>query len=224
MLPSIRDKEKKRLEIARTLAACYFDESKNSSSSLQIKSNESPLNAILPSLKVSSQPSTLSGVPSKTGITNLDETSTRDVASMKQKRLKSTLTMMKKSEYIYNMEREKSLITEYNLTKMEKELEKISLKDFNRINIIIELVSTHLKAALFGCDVDIGICTDSSLKEIEYFGDINYVRKLPRKDGITAFTCIDRKEIVVEVVSILNDSFTFIFMLSHTVGNWEIKV
>lgn len=188
MLPSIRDKEKKRLEIARSLAASYFDDSKLLISS-QLQSQSTI--ATLPSLKVS--------------------TPDNSFDSLRQKRLKSTLKMMKKSEHIYNMEVEKKLITEYNLNIVEKELEKISSKDYNRINIIIELVVTQLKAALFGCDVDIGICTDSSLKEIEYFGDRNYVRKLPRRDGITAFTCIDRKEIVLEVIDYFSTLIAFIF-------------
>ena len=94
------------------------------------------------------------------------------------------------------------MITDFNFLTLDTELSKLAANENNKISFIVDMLMKHLKSALFGCDFDIGICTDSSLKEIEYFGDSNYIRKVHRKNGITSFTCIDRKTIIFEVILI----------------------
>ena len=52
--------------------------------------------------------------------------------------------------------------------------------------------------ALFGCEADVGICSDSSAKMVEFFGEANYRRKVRRGESV-CFSAMDRREVVVSV-------------------------
>ena len=212
MLPSLnnrhgREKNDKRMDIARRLAAEYLGEKKLPSSSTK-PDNEADLKASI--LSASSSLPTLRVVAGNP----LDRTSqlqdslkdgrftsqSHDSLSQDRRSKTSTTKHMKDTDKVYNMALEKKMITDFNFLSLETELSKLSANENNKISLIVDTLMKHLKSTLFGCDFDIGICTDSSLKEIEYFGDSNYIRKVQRKNGITSFTCIDRKTIIFEVI------------------------
>ena len=50
--------------------------------------------------------------------------------------------------------------------------------------------------------MDIGICTDANATEIEFFGN-DYKRKIRKRDEASAFLCIEKNDVVLEVLSIL---------------------
>lgn len=194
MLPSInnhtRQKGDRRLEIARRLAAEYLSGNK-------LSSTTSDFTSLSPSTQLSaSLPSLDSRLVNSIGLSKEEDVGQREEPLTKKK---SKLKQMKKNDLVYNMELEKKMISGYHFLGLENELEKLANKDYNKISIIVQIIARHLKAALFGCDIDIGICTDASLKTIEYFGDSNYIRKLQRRNGMTCFTCIDKKTVIYEV-------------------------
>lgn len=96
------------------------------------------------------------------------------------------------------MKTELRLITERNIEIMHNELARLSKRENLKFSALVEMIDQHMQLALFGCSVDIGICTDSTAKVIEFFGDPNYRRKVRRGDS-NVFTAIDRRDIVVEV-------------------------
>ncbi len=99
---------------------------------------------------------------------------------------------------VYSMKTELRLITERNIEIMNIELAKLAKRENLKFSALVEMIDRHMQLALFGCSVDIGICTDSTAKVIEFFGDPNYRRKVRRGDS-NCFTAIDRKDVVVEV-------------------------
>jgi hypothetical protein len=99
---------------------------------------------------------------------------------------------------VYSMKTELKLITERNIEIMHNDLAKLSKRENLKFSALVEMIDQHMQLALFGCSVDIGICTDSTAKVIEFFGDPNYRRKVRRGDS-NCFTAIDRKDVVVEV-------------------------
>ena len=54
--------------------------------------------------------------------------------------------------------------------------------------------------------MDIGICTDANATEIEFFGN-DYKRKIRKRDEASAFLCIEKNDVVLEVLSILFINF-----------------
>jgi hypothetical protein len=99
---------------------------------------------------------------------------------------------------VYSMKTELKLITERNIEIMHNDLAKLTKRENLKFSTLVEMIDQHMQLALFGCSVDIGICTDSTAKVIEFFGDPNYRRKVRRGDS-NCFTAIDRKDVVVEV-------------------------
>lgn len=99
---------------------------------------------------------------------------------------------------VYSMKTEMRLITERNIEIMNNELAKLSDRENLKFSALVQLIDHHMQMALFGCSIDIGICTDSTARVIEFFGDPNYRRKVRRGDS-NCFTAIDRKDVVVEV-------------------------
>lgn len=142
----------------------------------------------------------------------------KDVKSRKKNIM---IKMTTSDSDVYSMELEKKMITEYNLSLFSDELDKISSKNFKKIASIVDIVLSHLNKAFFGCDIDMGICTDVNLKEIEYFGANKYIRKMSRKDGITCFTCMDKRDLIVEVQVCY---FLICLDIHCFVGNWCFEV
>ncbi len=101
---------------------------------------------------------------------------------------------------VYSMKTEMRLITERNIEIMNNELAKLADRENLKFSALVQLINHHMQMALFGCSIDIGICTDSTARVIEFFGDPNYRRKVRRGDS-NCFTAIDRKDVVVEVYS-----------------------
>ena len=118
----------------------------------------------------------------------------------REKGLKRTLLLISDPQCnaIYSMKTELRLITERNIEILNLELNKLAKRENLKFSTLVSLIDQHIHLALFGCSVDIGICTDSSAKVIEFFGDPNYRRKVRRGDS-NCFTAIDRKDVVVEV-------------------------
>ncbi len=123
------------------------------------------------------------------------------------KRRKKTLKLINnaKSNEIYGMEIEKQLISERNIQILHEELLRLADLDSVKLGTLVELVTEHLQVhtflngmgvwkcyrffvclqmALFGCEADMGICTDSGARMIEYFGDANYRRKVKRGESV----------------------------------------
>ena len=103
---------------------------------------------------------------------------------------------------VYSMKTELRCITERNIEILHLELAKLSKRENLKFSTLVEIIDRHMQMALFGCSLDIGICTDSTAKVIEFFGDQNYRRKVRRGDS-NCFTAIDRKDIIVEVSSLI---------------------
>lgn len=99
---------------------------------------------------------------------------------------------------VYSMKTELRLITERNMEILHTELDKLSERENIKFSALVEMIDRHMQLVLFGCSIDVGICTDSTAKVIEFFGDPNYRRKVRRGDS-NCFTAIDRKDLVVEV-------------------------
>ena len=236
MLPSLNSRHSrgknndKRLDIARRLAAEYLGEKKQPSSSTKQDAAD-----LQPSHSILSASSSLPTLQNTAG-NPLDKSTllqdgsysnsqNHDSQAQMAKRSKMSSTKhMKNTDKVYNMALEKKMITDFNFLTLETELSKLLAKENNKISLIVDVLMKHLKTSLFGCDFDIGICTDSSLKEIEYFGDSNYIRKVQRKNGITSFTCIDRKTIVFEVIFIShNDDNGFVIFPFYVNINRQLE-
>eukprot|EP01032_Pedospumella_encystans_P020196 gene20196-22949_t len=82
---------------------------------------------------------------------------------------------------------------------LHADLSRLSERDNIKFSALVEILDRHMQLVLFGCSIDIGICTDSTSKVIEFFGDPNYRRKVRRGDS-NCFTAIDRKDLVVEAI------------------------
>lgn len=102
------------------------------------------------------------------------------------------------SNAVYSMKTEMKLITERNIEILQLELNKLTKRENLKFSSLVEIIDQHMQLALFGCSIDIGICTDSTAKVIEFFGDPNYRRKVKRGES-NCFTAIDRKDLLVEV-------------------------
>jgi hypothetical protein len=109
---------------------------------------------------------------------------------------------------IYSMKTEMRLIMERNIEILEKELERLSTRENLKFSALVQIIDHHMRMAFFGCSVDIGICTDSTARVLEYFGDPNYRRKVRRGDS-NSFTAIDQDDVVVEV------SFLSVFFFAY---------
>lgn len=118
----------------------------------------------------------------------------------KEKSIKRTLKLIgdPQSNAVYSMKTELKLITERNIEILQLELDKLSKRENLKFSALVEIIDQHMQLALFGCSIDIGICTDSTAKVIEFFGDPNYRRKVKRGES-NCFTAIDRKDLLVEV-------------------------
>lgn len=118
----------------------------------------------------------------------------------KEKGLKRTLKLIgdPESNAVYSMKAEMKLITERNIEILQLELSKLAKRENLKFSSLVEIIDQHMQLALFGCSIDIGICTDSTAKVIEFFGDPNYRRKVKRGES-NCFTAIDRKDLLVEV-------------------------
>ena len=118
----------------------------------------------------------------------------------KEKSIKRTLKLISDPQCnaVYSMKTELRLITRRNMEILHTELNRLSERDNIKFSTLVEILDRHMQLVLFGCSIDIGICTDSTSKVIEFFGDPNYRRKVRRGDS-NCFTAIDRKDLVVEV-------------------------
>lgn len=121
-------------------------------------------------------------------------------AQQKEKRFRSTLKLIgdHQSNALYSMKTELRFITERNIEKLQNELANLANKENIKFSSLVEVINGHMQMALFGCSIDIGICTDSTTNVIEFFGDSNYRRRVKRGES-NCFTAIDQNEIVVEV-------------------------
>lgn len=118
----------------------------------------------------------------------------------KEKSIKRTLMLISDPQCnaVYSMKTELRLITRRNMEILHTELGRLSDRDNIKFSALVEILDRHMQLVLFGCSIDIGICTDSTAKVIEFFGDANYRRKVRRGES-NCFTAIDRKDLVVEV-------------------------
>ena len=118
----------------------------------------------------------------------------------REKSIKRTLKMMldPQTNAVYSMKTELRLITERNIEILQNELVQIAQREKLKFSSLVEILNYHFSMTLFGCSIDIGICTDSTAKVIEFFGDPNYRRKVKRGES-NCFTAIDRKDVLVEV-------------------------
>lgn len=134
----------------------------------------------------------------------------------KEKSIKRTLKLISDPQCnaVYSMKTELRLITERNMEILHNELGKLSVRDNIKFSTLVEIIDRHMQLVLFGCSIDIGICTDSTAKVIEFFGDPNYRRKVRRGDS-NCFTAIDRKDLIVEVRLPTSARFSALF-LYHT--------
>jgi hypothetical protein len=119
--------------------------------------------------------------------------------SKREQSLLRTLQLIRdpKSNAIYTMKNELRFITEHNIEQLKEALDKMALHENIKFSALVELMTHHLGLMLFGCSIDIGICTDSSAKVIEFFADPNYRRKVARGES-NCFLALDREDVVVE--------------------------
>ncbi len=123
------------------------------------------------------------------------------IVKLKTKRNARSLMLMKSANQIYSIETEKRMIEEHNLEHLCRVLGKLSDQPALNLGEFVKAVVTHLKAAFFGCNIDLGICTDSSGSSIDFFGDASlYKRRIDRKHypNHACFVCIDTRQQVVE--------------------------
>lgn len=101
-----------------------------------------------------------------------------------------------KNYQLYSMEAERKLISSNNMNELINCIATSAAKGFN-MRILGIILKERLQMALFGCDVNVGICKDAIGSIIEFVGDVNYVRKALRGKS-SVFECIDQKDIVLQ--------------------------
>lgn len=131
----------------------------------------------------------------------MEEQERRKLAAERRAReIKRTLKLVKdpRSTKVYSMPIEMRFITERNIELLLRQLDNLHKKENVSFSKLVDVLTEHFRMALFGCSVEIGICTDSNASVLQYFGDPNYVRKVKRGFS-NAFTALDQRQIVVEV-------------------------
>lgn len=104
-----------------------------------------------------------------------------------------------KNHHLYSMEAERKLISNNNMTELVYVISSGAAKGFTMRSLGI-ILKERLKMALFGCDVNVGLCKDAIGSIIEFVGDANYVRKALRGKS-SVFECLDQKDIVLQSTS-----------------------
>lgn len=122
----------------------------------------------------------------------------------KEHSMKRTLALIAnpKEKSIYDMNIELKFITQQNVEILLKQLLILSKNANLRFAQLVEVMNSHMHLILFGCSIEIGICTDVTAKSIEFFSDNNYHRKLERGES-NCFVALDQKQLILEVGYIL---------------------
>ena len=100
---------------------------------------------------------------------------------------------------LYSMGTEREVMTTYRFTNIIPEMEKASKRKAN-VKGLAKVIKQEMIAALYGCDVNVGIYTDSEGSAIEFLSDSDYVR-VEYRGKSTCFECIDQKDIVLQTTT-----------------------
>lgn len=100
---------------------------------------------------------------------------------------------------LYSMGTEREVMTTYRFTNIIPEMEKATKRKAN-VKGLAKVVRREIIAALYGCDVNVGIYTDSEGSAIEFLSDSDYVR-VEYRGKSTCFECIDQKDIVLQATT-----------------------
>lgn len=114
---------------------------------------------------------------------------------------------------IYDVELERKLLTEHHIQETILEISRLSLSSgAATLDLLLEITSSRLQNALFGCAVDVGICTDSNNKVLEFYERKAYARTLYRGES-ASFKSMDRREIVMEVKKMNTISHVHLYVM-----------
>ena len=116
-------------------------------------------------------------------------------------RAKNTVRMIAdpKNNVLYSTYDERAMYTDAMTLEIAKDMQVKLKADSSTVASVSKSLRIHLKAALFGCDVHVGICTDANASEIQFVGENDYTRKEQRGHS-TVFECLDQKDLVVQAL------------------------
>lgn len=95
---------------------------------------------------------------------------------------------------------ERQLLTNDRLSNVISALQTLSQRGTN-IHVLISTLRHTVSDAFFGCDVNVGVCPDTSTNKIDFFDDHAYTRSVHRGSS-TMFECLDQEDIVVQAATV----------------------
>jgi Ca2+-dependent lipid-binding protein len=118
-----------------------------------------------------------------------------------EERMRRTLSMIGSpdNDKLYSTYDERAFYTDAMTLEIMKDM-KIKLKvDSSTVASVSKSLRVNLKAALFGCDVHVGVCADANASELVFVGENDYSRRELRGQS-TVFECLDKRDIVVQAL------------------------
>jgi hypothetical protein len=101
---------------------------------------------------------------------------------------------------LYSMTLERKLMTETGLESVIEELQLIASRH-SHARVLILALRDSLKRSLFGCEINVALCSDASATQLEFIGEAGgYVRKVSRGQS-TCFECLDQRDVVLQMVT-----------------------
>lgn len=103
------------------------------------------------------------------------------------------------SNNLYSMGSEREITSDYYFGGVLPELRHQFSKQ-STVKLLASVLKSAMKKALFGCEVNVAICTDASATVLEFLTEGEYVRQAMRGQS-TCFECLDQKDIVLQAIA-----------------------